>query len=128
MLELRYVLVCKIFLSWVSYTMSQFPDGYIPSQVTLFGESAGGESIKQILAQPPSPLPFRAAILESPNAVTTSSPVTWQQVLAHFGCSDITCLRGVPGIDIRDYINSAGLGFGPVNDMTNTPDVRPMIR
>jgi acetylcholinesterase/carboxylesterase 2 len=33
-----------------------------PTKVTIFGESAGGFSVKQLLAQPPSPLPFRAGM------------------------------------------------------------------
>lgn len=57
----------RFALQWVQENIAQF--GGDPSKVTLFGESAGGESIKQLLANPPSPLPFAGAILQSENTV-----------------------------------------------------------
>lgn len=115
----------RFALQWVQSNIAKF--GGDPTKVTIFGESAGGESVKQLLAQPPSPLPFRAAILESEQSAAMSSVVTYRQVLANFNCADITCLRTVPGLAIQSYIESQNLGFGPVNDDTNTPDVRPSI-
>jgi carboxylesterase type B len=87
--------------------------------VTLFGESAGGHDIKQLLANPPSPLPFRAAILQSPNqAGTTTSLASYTLVLAHFGCaaapSPLACIRRVPATDLQAYVSSTGLGFSEV--------------
>jgi carboxylesterase 2 len=46
-----------------------------PTKVTIFGESAGGESIKQLLANPPSPLTFSSAILQSENTVLVGMSV-----------------------------------------------------
>jgi carboxylesterase type B len=50
-------------LNWVSKNIATF--GGDPAKVTIFGESAGGWSVKQLIALPPKPLPFRAAILQS---------------------------------------------------------------
>ena len=85
--------------------------------------------MKQLLANPPSPRPFSAAILESQNAVFTGSGlVNYQQVLANFGCKDIACLRKVDATAIKAYIESNSLSFAPVNgDGTSIDDVRPSI-
>lgn len=101
-------------------------DDIDPTKVTLFSESAGGYSIKQLLANPPSPLPFRAAIMESQQSDNTGDgPANYETVVAHFGCataaSPIDCLRVVSGTAIQSYIETAegGLDFPPVaNDGT----------
>lgn len=98
-------------------------------RVTLFGESAGGESVKQLLANPPSPRPFSAAILESENAVFVGNGLaSYTQVLTNFGCADIACLRKVDALAIKSYIEVNSLSFPPVNsDGTSIDDVRPSI-
>lgn len=100
-----------------------------PTRVTLFGESAGGESVKQLLANPPSPHPFSAAIIESGNAVFVGSGLaSYNRVLANFGCTDIACLRNVDASAIKSYIEANNLFFPPVNgDGTSIDDVRPSI-
>jgi len=100
-----------------------------PSSVTLFGESAGGESVKQLLANPPSPRPFSAAILQSQNAVFTGNGlVSYKQVLTNFGCTNIACLRTIDATAIKSYIEANSLVFPPVNgDGTSIDDVRPSI-
>lgn len=97
--------------------------------MTLFGESAGGESVKQLLANPPSPRPFSAAIVQSQNALFTGSGLlSYKQVLANFGCKDIACLRGVDALAIKSYIEAKSLAFPPVNgDGTSIDDVRGSI-
>lgn len=84
--------------------------------MTLFGESAGGHDIKQLLANPPSPLPFRAAIMESQNQLASGNgALSYAQVAKNFGCSTSTstlaCLRKVPATDLQAYITEEGLGF-----------------
>jgi carboxylesterase 2 len=98
--------------------------------VTLFGESAGGESIKQLLANPPSPRPFSAAILQSQNvALTGNGLASYAQVLLNFDCKDIACLRKVDAREIKSYIEANSLVFPPVNnDGTFINDVRSSIR
>lgn len=99
------------------------------SRVMIFGESAGGESVKQLLANPPSPLPFSSAILESQNAVFPGNGLqNYKQVLLHFGCANVDCLRKIPAVYIKAYIESESLSFPPVNnDGTSTADVRLSI-
>lgn len=108
-----------------------------PSKVTLFGESAGGYGIKyaqsllldkdrltniphrQLLANPPSPLPFRAAILESQNALVSGNGANnYKQVLNHFNCTNIDCLRKVPAQEILTYNTENNLSFSPLVDGT----------
>jgi carboxylesterase 2 len=101
-----------------------------PTRVLLFGESAGGESVKQLLANPPSPLPFSSAILQSEQALLPGNGLeNFKQVLKNFNCADTACLRKVPAVDIKAYIEKESLGFPPVNgDGTSVSDVRDAIR
>ncbi|KAF2035410.1 liver carboxylesterase 1 precursor [Setomelanomma holmii] len=117
----------RFALQWVQNNIAQF--GGDPSRVMIFGESAGGESVKQLLANPPSPLPFSSAILESQNAVLTGNGLeNYKQVLNNFNCADIVCLRKVSATDIKSYIESQSLAFPPVNgDGTAVSDVRASI-
>lgn len=107
----------RLALQWVQQNIRQF--GGDPSKVTLFGESAGGHDIKQLLANPPDPLPFRAAIMQSQNLAALGSGLnSYNQVSSHFGCtndaSPIDCLRRVPATDIQSYISEEGLSFPEV--------------
>jgi carboxylesterase 2 len=95
----------------------------------IFGESAGGESVKQLLANPPSPVPFSSAILESEQSLIPGNGLlNFKQVLLNFKCPDTACLRTIPAADIKAYIEKESLGFPPINgDGTSTSDVRPSI-
>ncbi|KAF9875012.1 carboxylesterase [Colletotrichum karsti] len=117
----------RLALKWVQDNIGRF--GGDPSKVTIFGESAGGESVKQLLANPPSPLPFSAAIMQSQQAMLIGSGSdSYSKVLKQFNCADVTCLRQVSASDIKAYIESAALVFPPVVDGTYTNDVRNSIK
>lgn len=112
----------RFALQWVQDNIKKF--GGDPTKVTIFGESAGGDCVKQLLAQPPSPLPFRAAIMESEAvAAIGNGLVSYNQVAAHFNCelaiSPLNCLRNVDAKAIQTYITENSSGFFPVNDDTN---------
>jgi carboxylesterase 2 len=119
----------RFALQWARSNIKAF--GGDPDKITIFGESAGGESVKQLLANPPSPLPFRGAIMESQQAgLVGDGKLNYENVLTHFGCTTLECIRAVPGTDIQAYVNSAGLmsGFPPVEgDGTYTSNALPSI-
>ncbi|CAK3840514.1 liver carboxylesterase 1 precursor [Lecanosticta acicola] len=114
----------RFALQWVQDNIKHF--GGDPTKVTIFGESAGGYSIKQLLANPPNPLPFRAAIMESQQALRAGNGlVSYNQVAANFGCalalSPLACLRKVSGTAIQQYISNNSVDFPPVtNDGTDS--------
>lgn len=116
----------RLALQWVQSNIKQF--GGDPSKVTVFGESAGGYNTKQLLANPPSPLPFRAAILESQQDLGTGSGLqSYEQVIANFGCAtavdQLACIRKVSGTAIRDYVSANSLSFPDVkNDGISSGD------
>ncbi|RSL43063.1 hypothetical protein CEP54_015240 [Fusarium duplospermum] len=115
-------------LSWVNKNIKAF--GGDPSKVTIFGESAGGWSVKQLLINPPSPPQFHAAILQSqafgPQADNEKS---WDTLVEELNCnksnttsSDLECVANAKVDSIRSALQSRGLAFTPVFDnSTNGP-------
>ena len=82
----------RFALQWARSNIKQF--GGDPDKITIFGESAGGESVKQLLANPPSPLPFRGAIMESQQTgLVADGKLNYENVLSHFGCTTLECIR-----------------------------------
>jgi len=113
-------------LQWVRTNIAAF--GGDPAKVTLFGESAGGYSVKQLIAKPPNPLPFRAAIIQSPGAQLVGGVESWNALVSAVNCksasSQIDCVRKVPATTIKDIIEKAPLLFPPVfDDVTAVRDV-----
>ncbi|KAL3481111.1 alpha/beta-hydrolase [Aspergillus californicus] len=109
--------------------LGQQNSGGDPTEVTVFGSSAGGFSTKQLVATPPSPLPFYAAIMESQTAaLPEDGAANYQNVSQHFGCTDINCLRNVPMHDLQNYILGNNLFFYPsVDNVTCVSDIRKSI-
>jgi acetylcholinesterase/carboxylesterase 2 len=117
----------RLALNWTQKNIQYF--GGNPSNVTVFSESAGAWSAKQLLAIPPSPLPFQAAIIESEAlALPGNGTANYQNVSYHFNCTDISCLRNVSMNSIQDYISENNLLFKPVADnATCVSDIRNSI-
>lgn len=87
------------------------------------------------MANPPNPLPFRAAIFESSAATAHNAyqnSQAYQSVVNTFNCqnapSPLNCLRAVPASALKSYIEVQGLYFTPADgDGTQMNDVRPAI-
>jgi para-nitrobenzyl esterase len=98
-------------LKWVRRNIAGF--GGDPNRVTIFGESAGGQSVYAQLASPTAAHLFRGAIAESGSYVefqdyfndivkltiaeSTGTPLVpaGDAIAAFLGCSTATCLRGL---------------------------------
>ncbi|KAL4788733.1 Carboxylesterase [Aspergillus venezuelensis] len=105
----------RLALDWVQKNIIQF--GGDPARITIFGESAGGYSVKQLLATPPSPLPYRAAIIESQQRILPGNGTdNFINAMAHFNCDNTECLRQVPVQELTDYIKNQSFFFAPVYD------------
>ncbi|KAJ9657317.1 hypothetical protein H2201_008221 [Coniosporium apollinis] len=117
-------------LAWVQQNIAAF--GGDPSKVTIFGESAGGYSVKQLVSVPPNPLPFRAAIMQSQAAALDGGSAGWEALSAALGCqtapSEIECVRAASATDIKSIIERNALDFPPVVDgVTQTSNVAAAI-
>lgn len=121
----------RFALDWVQKNIKAF--GGDPAKVTIFGESAGGYSVKQLIANPPSPLSFRGAIMESEAALNSGNgTASWEELVFGIGCGSATdqlaCVRSKPATQIQSYNQQAGLSYFPMSDgATQTTDVRPNI-
>jgi carboxylesterase type B len=95
-----------------------------PDKVTIFGESAGAESVDALITQPPNPLTFRAAIMESGTATYRGVPAnystSWNTLAAAMNCSSaanvLACMRAVPATTIKSYNELNRLSWIPVFD------------
>lgn len=108
----------RMALDWTSKNIKGF--GGDPSKVTIFGESAGGFSVKQLVAVPPKPLNFRAAILESEaNAGKFTGAQSWEMLMEAINCTtgdQLACARAVPATTIQRIEDLQSLNFTAVPD------------
>ncbi|KAI4156216.1 MAG: hypothetical protein LQ340_000439 [Diploschistes diacapsis] len=121
----------RFALQWVQDNIASF--GGSPEKVTIFGESAGGYSVKQLLALPPKPLPFRAAILESEaTGEANSGPAAWASLVAALNCSSTTsqlaCVRAASAATIKGIELNRSLAFNPyINNVTAIENTAPIF-
>ncbi|KAI9717837.1 MAG: hypothetical protein M1828_007076 [Chrysothrix sp. TS-e1954] len=110
-------------LEWVQKYIHLF--GGDPAKVTIFGESAGAESVDFLLTSYSSNAPFRGAILESGQASYHYAPLapstaSWEALTAGLNCtgqsSNLTCVRAASVDDIKMIIDQQMLVFNPVAD------------
>jgi carboxylesterase type B len=104
-----------------------------PKKVLIFGESAGGYSVKQLIANPPSPVPFHAAIMQSQASGVHGEPAVFSKMAKELGCpagkGEVACVQKVPAAKIKDVIERGGHQFGPVPDgTTHVMDVRDSFK
>lgn len=94
--------------------------------MTIFGESAGAESVDNLVLSPPDPVPFRAAIGESGTAIlggldgADSGLESWEFLVGALGCKEtddaLKCVRQADAVKIKDIIEHKALRFAPVTD------------
>jgi carboxylesterase type B len=119
-------------LSWVQKNIAKF--GGNPDKVLIFGESAGGYSVKQLVASPPAgKLPFHAAIMQSQASGVHGDPAVFAKLAKQLGCAagkgELACVAAAPAAKIKDLIEHAGHQFGPVQDgVTHLTDVRDAFK
>ena len=107
-------------LKWVKENIAQF--GGDPSNVTIFGESAGGMSVGILVASPMAKGLFQRAISESGGAVapTRGSLKTAEEqgkaFLSKLGANDIKAARALSAETIQQGLKGAMASFWPVAD------------
>jgi para-nitrobenzyl esterase len=115
-------------LRWVCDNIASF--GGDPGNVTIFGESAGGMSVSDLLAMPAARGLFRRAIVQSgpPNAVTMDrAEEATAKLLAELGVASTAAVRDLPTEAILAAQASvaadrrAGLPLVPVVDGVSLP-------
>lgn len=115
----------RLALAWVQDNIKAFSGD--ASKVTIFGESAGGISVSSLLSVPPSPAPFRAAIVQSGTVLSNAlsslgqdAATGWNRTVAAFNCSgvpdQIDCIRKVPVSALQAYVNNASFATILQND------------
>ncbi len=109
----------RLAMMWVQQNIDAF--GGDPDQVTIFGESAGGNSVINHLAQPASFPLYTKAIIESGAYDTGAQPLAtaqsqYEALLGHTNCSDLDCLLL---IDAATVEKASQGGWGPTIDGVN---------
>lgn len=108
----------RMALRWVKNHIAAF--GGDPGSITIFGESAGGNSVITHLVQPRSfPSLFKRAIIQSGTYAAAVSMAdaerVYQTVLANTSCPDVGCLLGMDALAIAAAF-PPGAVPGPVID------------
>ena len=113
-------------LDWVRRNIAGF--GGDPTNVTIFGESAGGLSVLSNLVSPTAHGLFNKAIVESggyalklPTLATAEA--AGAKVAAAFGCAlaDTTCLRNISTTDLLNAVAPGGGSVLTIVDGTIVP-------
>jgi para-nitrobenzyl esterase len=121
----------KLALEWVHSNIERF--GGDPTNVTIFGESAGSLDVCLHVASPKSRSLFHRAISESGGCTTRQQTEADGQkytddVATKLGCAGkdaIGCLRGKSVMDLLNAVPAnipVGKGFGPIVDGDFMPD------
>ncbi len=107
-------------LKWVKENITRF--GGDPSNVTIFGESAGGMSVGILVASPMARGLFQRAISESGGAVSPSrgslktAEEQGKAFLSKLGANDIKAARALSAETIQQGLKGGMGGFWPVAD------------
>merc|ERR1712193_41366 len=110
-------------LEWVQKNVGAF--GGDPSQVTIFGESAGGQSVQALMVSPLSAGLFKGAISESGDAaqslnITMSEAgklgvAVGEALNISAGADQLEQMRSLPASKIISVFSEMGQEYGPTN-------------
>jgi para-nitrobenzyl esterase len=109
-------------LKWVKENIAQF--GGNPSNVTIFGESAGGMSVGMLVASPMAKGLFQRAISESGGAVSPTrgslkmAEDQGRDFLSKLGANDIKAARALSAEKVQEGLKGSPRSFWPVADGT----------
>lgn len=108
-------------LDWVQRNIRAF--GGDPKRVTIFGESAGAGIVDALIAAPPNPVPFSAAIMQSGQASIfigqSQSATSWKKLVTLTNCTcdaELECVRNLPANQIKEVVERNALSFYPIHD------------
>ena len=94
-------------LKWVRANIAEF--GGDPDNVTVFGESAGGASVASLLMSPLTQGLFHRAILQSPGALRSLSPLQDAEKAAGDALGqDLAALRALPAAELLGKTGQVG--------------------
>jgi carboxylesterase type B len=118
----------RMALQWVQKNIHAF--GGDPNKVLIFGQSAGAQSVDNLITSIPDNPPFYAAITQSgqysyltPGLLDTESAY-WESLLNAVNCSNtdntaaLSCLKTVPVDTLRSVIEVGEMIFYPAVDNT----------
>ncbi|KAK8199967.1 Carboxylesterase [Phyllosticta capitalensis] len=106
-------------LDWVQKNIAFF--GGNPQMVTIFGISSGAISVKDLMAYPPEPIPFRAAYFQSREPGQYKSSDSWARLAKEMKCPDsprerLDCMARQDPLQVHTVMLQKSIRFTPVYD------------
>ncbi|KAK7524705.1 Carboxylesterase [Phyllosticta citriasiana] len=110
-------------LDWVQKNIMFF--GGDPRKVTIFGISSGAISVKDLVAYPPEPIPFRAAYFQSREPGLFQPSDNWARLARELKCPDtprerLDCMARQEYPHVHAVMLQKSIRFAPVYDSKTT--------